>query len=303
VLPVADDPLECERATPLRAEASARRYARLHGLRHFRVEAAILMRFPTGTAPSEVARVERSTRLLAQAGVPVPALIASDPAAGWILEEDLGDSDLAVAVARGDAGADRYREALELLTRLERLGSLDTSPAPPLDATRLRRELQLFVDSALAGGEAPGRGLLADLERLVRLCAASPTTLCHRDYHARNLMLHQGRLRVIDHQDAMRGPAAYDRVSLAYDPYVELDDALRDALAGEGPDVAAVGVQRLCKAIGTYASKGSRWQASIGPAARQARRLIARSELRLPVLLAALAPLALEAAPRAPRPR
>ena len=298
VLPVADDPLECERATPLRAEASARRYVRLHGLRHFRLEQAILMRFPPGSAPSEVARVERSTRLLAQAGLPVPAVIASDPGSGWILEEDLGDRDLAVAVARGEAGADRYREALEPLPLLQRLGALDTSPVPPLDAVRLRRELRLFVDSALAGGEAPGRGLLADLERLVQLCAASPVTLCHRDYHARNLMLHEGRLRVIDHQDAMRGPAAYDRVSLAYDPYVELDDALRDELAGDGPDVAAVAVQRLCKALGTYASKGGRWQESIGPSARQARRLLARGELRLPVLQAALAPLALDA-PRA----
>ena len=303
VLPVADDPLECEQATWLRAEASARRYARLRGLRHFRLQAAILMRFPPGTAPSEVARVERATRLLGRAGLPVPAVIASDPVAGWILEEDLGDRDLAAAVAQGEAGADRYREALALLPSLERLGSLDTSPVPPLDALRLRRELQLGADSALAGSEGAGPGLLADLDRLVQLCAAAPTTLCHRDYHARNLMLHEGRLRVIDHQDAMRGPAAYDRVSLAYDPYVELDDALRDELAGEGPDVAAVAVQRLCKAIGTYASKGGRWTESIGPAARQARRLLARGPLRLPVLQAALAPLALEAAARAPRPR
>jgi hypothetical protein len=101
---------------------------------------------------------------------------------------------------------------------------------------------------------------------------------------------------VIDHQDALPGPAVYDRVSLAYDPYVALDDATRDALAGEGPDVAPVAVQRLVKAIGTYAGKGGGWTRWIAPAARQARRLLGRDRLGLPVLDAALAGLALNRA-------
>jgi hypothetical protein len=97
---------------------------------------------------------------------------------------------------------------------------------------------------------------------------------------------------VIDHQDALVGPAVYDRVSLAYDPYVVLADDARDTLAGDGPDVAAVAVQRLVKAIGTYAGKGGEWRRWIAPAAAQARRLIARDALELRVLDAALAGLA-----------
>lgn len=279
----------------LRAEASARRYARLAGLRHFAAPTAVLMRFPPGTPAAEVARVERATRLLAQAGLPVPTIIASDVRAGWILQEDLGDRSLADAVTSHDDVRERYREALALLPRLATLTALETSPDPPLGTLRLRRELQLFIDSALPGDSPAGPGLLADLDRLVERCAAVPTTLCHRDYHARNLMLHEGRLRVIDHQDALRGPEPYDRVSLAYDPYVSLDDALRDELAGDDPAVAPVAIQRLCKAIGTYASKGGAWRVWIAPAARQARRLIGRGDTRLPVLAAALAPLTLGA--------
>jgi aminoglycoside/choline kinase family phosphotransferase len=30
--------------------------------------------------------------------------------------------------------------------------------------------------------------------------------LCHRDYHSRNLMLHEGSLYIIDFQDARMGP-------------------------------------------------------------------------------------------------
>jgi len=295
VLPVADALLDCERATWLRAEASSRRYARLAGLRTLGLETAVLMRFPPGTPPAEVERVEFSTRLLARVGLPVPEIFASDALAGWILQEDLGDCCLADAVARGEDVRGRYREALELLSLLRGLDSLESSPPPPLGPQRLRRELQLFAESALAPGEPAGRLLLADLDRLVERCASSPASLCHRDYHSRNLMLHDGRVRVIDHQDALLGPIAYDRVSLAYDPYVELDDPWRDELAGDGPELAAVAVQRLCKAIGTFASKGARWAPSIAPAARQARRLIEHGRLRLPVLHAALAPLTLRA--------
>ena len=78
------------------------------------------------------------------------------------------------------------------------------------------------------------------------------------------------------HQDAMPGPAGYDRASLAYDPYVDLPDDIRDRIAGTSPHVAEVAVQRLAKAIGTFADKGGAWLTYIGPAAGQARRLIAK---------------------------
>ena len=46
--------------------------------------------------------------------------------------------------------------------------------------------------------------------------------LCHRDYHSRNLMLHDGQLYMIDFQDARMGPDTYDLVSLLRDAYVDL---------------------------------------------------------------------------------
>jgi N-acetylmuramate 1-kinase len=293
--PSADDkPLACDENHWLPGEASTRRYVRLLRLHHYDLASAVAMLFPRGTPPAEVQRVERSTRLLHEAGVPVPAVYDSDPQRGWILQEDLGDVSLAAALQAGHAPEPLYEEALAILPRVAALRQLDTSPRPPLDAERLQRELNLFVTSALEL-EPPGAGLMRDLQRLVEACGASPTVLCHRDYHARNLMLHGGRLRVIDHQDALPGPCAYDAVSLAYDPYVELPDALRDRLAGAPPDRAAVAVQRLCKAIGTYASKGGEWRRWIPPAARQARRLLRELRPPLPVLDAALAPLGLPA--------
>jgi aminoglycoside/choline kinase family phosphotransferase len=297
-----DKPLACEHSAWLPSEASTRRFARLTRLQHYPLQTAVVMVFAKGTPAAEVARVERATRLLAAAGVPVPVIHDSDPGRGWILQEDLGDETLEGAARRGADLRELHARALALLPAIAELGALDTSPQPPLDARRLQRELDLFVASALALEGPPGPRLADDLAALVAACESQPVVLCHRDFHARNLLWHEGRVRVVDHQDALPGPEAYDRVSLAYDPYVTVPDDERDRLAGDAPGTAAVAVQRLVKAIGTYASKAAddtpsagRWRQWIPPAARQARRLIRRGELRLPVLDAALAPLALGA--------
>lgn len=282
------DGITAERWTWLGAEASTRRYARLVGPRGHDVASAVLMVFAPGTPAAEVERVRRATEELAALGLPVPAVYAHDAAAGWILEEDLGDRTLAAAAAAGEDTAPAYEAALALLARLQPQ-RLSTSPVPPLDGARMRNELAFLARHLPL--PAP-RAFGSECDALATRCARAPTALCHRDYHARNLMLHAGRLRWVDHQDALVGPDVYDRVSLAYDPYVALDDGTRDALAGRGPHVVPVALQRLLKALGTYLSQGRHFGTSVVPAARQAARLLPRCELPLPAtsdLLAALA--------------
>lgn len=277
----------------LPAEVSSRRYARLREPRAVAAPSVVLMLFAPGTRPAEVARVARATEQLAAAGVPVPRLHHVDVEQGWILQEDLGDVSLANAREHGIPVAPAYSEAVAILERIRPL-RLDTSPRPPLDARRLREELHQFATRGLRLGEGPGPALAAELDALSAACAALPVVLCHRDYHARNLMHHEGRVRVIDHQDALPGPLPYDRVSLAYDPYVELPDAARDRIAGDAEGTALVAVQRLAKAIGTYGDHGGTWRRWIAPAARTARRLIKRDGLSYPMLDLAFASLAVE---------
>jgi hypothetical protein len=90
--------------------------------------------------------------------------------------------------------------------------------------------------------------------------------LCHRDYHSRNLMLHESQLYIIDFQDARLGPDTYDIVSLLRDSYVDLteqtvDELIAYFLALKGLtgserefrrrfDVMAL--QRNLKALGTF---------------------------------------------------
>ncbi|HYV07211.1 MAG TPA: phosphotransferase, partial [Blastocatellia bacterium] len=97
----------------------------------------------------------------------------------------------------------------------------------------------------------------------------------HRDYHARNLMMRSGEMFIIDHQDARMGPASYDVASLVGDPYADLDLVIAAAMVEHFvelksrsttplDDVTAfrvefelMMVQRMLKAIGTYASQAA----------------------------------------------
>jgi aminoglycoside/choline kinase family phosphotransferase len=103
---------------------------------------------------------------------------------------------------------------------------------------------------------------------IVQELAADPRVLCHRDYHSRNLMLHDESLYIIDFQDARMGPDTYDLASLLRDSYVDIPDRDLDellayflALSGRQSDGHAgefrrrfdlMALQRNLKALGTF---------------------------------------------------
>ena len=115
---------------------------------------------------------------------------------------------------------------------------------------------------------APGdrEALRSELGDLVRTLADEPRVLCHRDYHSRNLMLAEGRLWIIDFQDARMGPDTYDLASLLRDSYVDISERDVDemlayflALAGRSGEAVEfrrrfdeMALQRNLKALGTF---------------------------------------------------
>ena len=139
------------------------------------------------------------------------------------------------------------------------------------DEAKLTSELDFFVQHFLIAHRdaslSPTRraDLAAEFSALAAELAAEPRVLCHRDYHSRNLMLHNGQLHVIDFQDARMGPDTYDLVSLLRDSYVSLDRSFVEQIIGSY--LARVGmsdtpafterfdhmsVQRHLKALGTF---------------------------------------------------
>jgi aminoglycoside/choline kinase family phosphotransferase len=244
-----------EAIEPLHGDASSRRYlrARLAGAA---VPTCVVMllgegRFVGGAdelgggaAPGELPFVNVG-RYLAAHDFPVPRLYADRARdAGLLVLEDVGDVTLWSAVdAEPARTASLFGDAVDLLVRLQRAGA----QAPDagcvafrrrFDAALARAELAHYVDHGietrhgvvLSAGERAE--LLALLEPVVTPFDGGPLVLSHRDYMAWNLHVSEGRLRLIDFQDALIAPDAFDLAQLLTDRTTEqrVDATLERAL-------------------------------------------------------------------------
>jgi len=241
--------------TPLAGDASNRRYYRVvlaGGPPH----STILMQLaePEAFKQSEEAvsgATHEITELpflnirshLTKAEVPVPALYYYDQAAGLLYLEDYGDVTLAEGVSQTDASGleSRYKQAIDVLVQMQIKG---TTPADPgclafhrsFDVPLLLWEFDHFLEYGIVARqgkpmcEDDRTPIRSEFERISELLAGQPRVFVHRDYHSRNLMVDGARLGVIDFQDALLGPAAYDLASLLRDAYIRLDESLVDAL-------------------------------------------------------------------------
>jgi N-acetylmuramate 1-kinase len=261
---------------PLTGDASTRSYFRAL---YPDGRTAIVMLQPRPAAGDEDAFLDVQ-RFLEGHGLPVPHVYLHDPQQGLVLLEDLGDDLLEDAVARADTDeiAELYRNAVDLLVRMRHAtDGLDSGCVAfelAFDQKKLMEEMQFFMTHFVRGlcGLEPSASALRDLTAFFELVcgklAVEPRVFTHRDYHSRNLLLHQGGLTMIDFQDARMGPAQYDLASLLYDSYVSLPEPLIDHFArryaealGEAGDPAMerfffilhlMAVQRNIKALGTF---------------------------------------------------
>jgi aminoglycoside/choline kinase family phosphotransferase len=258
-------------ALPLAGDASSRSYYRVPGRN------AVLALYPEPFAPSSSPFLE-VRELLQGFGLPVPRLLDVDGDRGILLLEDLGDETLQETL-KGAGEAERealYREALGQVTAFQRASAVGPRSAScyslAFDTEKLSWELHYFVKHFLEGlrGRALSVSDRAALQEafhaLASEIASFPRVLCHRDFHSRNLMRHQGVLFWIDFQDARLGPATYDLVSLLRDSYVSLPAEFieefaerfrAEALPEEDPATfrrrfGLVSLQRNLKALGTF---------------------------------------------------
>lgn len=174
----------------------------------------------------------RIRTLLREAGVRVPEVLAEDIDAGFLLLEDLGPRTCLDGV--DDANADAtFDAAFEQLLRLQAI--VCPADLPTYDAAMLQRELDLFEDWFLGRHlgvtlDADARaGLQAVQRTLIEAVLAQPQGFVHRDYMLRNLMPDGAGVAVIDFQGAVRGPLAYDPVSLFRDAFRSWPPARVDA--------------------------------------------------------------------------
>jgi tRNA threonylcarbamoyl adenosine modification protein YjeE len=238
----------------LQGDASTRAYERVSaGGRE-----AVLMDWPPMSAelPGGVSRTTyRATDVrpfmavdaaLREAGFSAPELYASDPEAGFIVMEDLGSESVAV-----DDGAmvERYRIAIAVLAEIHKHPRPADLPLPDgtyhrlpvYRAEMLADELELFLEwyfRHAAGGPATREGRAtfeAAWASLFGRLAGAETSWMLLDYHSPNLLWlpdREGvrRIGILDFQDAMIGPTAYDVASLAQDARVTIPTNVERAL-------------------------------------------------------------------------
>ncbi len=211
----------------LAGDASFRHYERLTQ----RDRRAVLMDAPP---PQEDVRpYVRIARLLRSLGLSAPEILAADEAAGLLLIEDFGDDTYTRVLARGGAEEPLYALAIDALIALQkRFDAASPHGLLAFEEERALEEAERLLDwywPAMLGGPAPDAvraEFLAAWRIVLPRRRAVADTIALFDYHVDNLMLLPGRAGVaacglLDFQDAMLAPQAFDLVSL-------LEDVRRD---------------------------------------------------------------------------
>jgi len=226
--------------------------------------------------------VDRGLRAL---GLSAPAIYAADLETGFAVLENLGtagvvDADGPIAERYLEAGAVlAFLHSRELPTTLPLGEGQYALPCYDLDALLTETELLLDWYAPHIAGVNFASGARAQFENIWRAALAAPlaekATWCLRDYHSPNLLWLEDRpglrrVGLLDFQDCVLGPAAYDVVSLAQDARVDVSDELELKLLGGyalarkrafadfdmaafAASYAVMGAQRASKIIGIFA--------------------------------------------------
>lgn len=253
----------------LAGDVSARRYFRVH----FETGAPLIgVYYPAEVRPT-CEKFLTSGRLLEQAGVQVPSVLAVDCTKGFMLVEDLGTTVLYGWRRRSwETLTPYFHAALRISEQIcalppEAIRDLN----PPLDAATLRAELETTWNEYLKPNHMTGNGVtrqhLRDaFDELCHSLTREPPIPCHRDFMARNLVPIETthHLAVLDHQDLRLGPTFYDLASLFNDSLFP-PDQLVDRWLGDRLSTTAdrlsyhrAAAQRTLKAVGTYARFANR---------------------------------------------
>lgn len=244
--------------TPASSDASFRRYFRvIHG-----GQSRIVMDAPP---PQEDCRpFVQVTDLLHGAALTVPQVFSADLERGFLLLSDLGDAVYLDATTPANSDS-LYHDAIAALERMQR--DCDASSLPRYDQQRLRDEMQLFTDwFCTAHLQLPSSSEASAVfndafEFLINEALSQPQVFVHRDYHCRNLMhLESNNPGILDYQDAVLGPIAYDLVSLLRDVYVRWPEAQVSRWIGHYHELA--GASGLL--AGATLAQFSRWFDLIG---------------------------------------
>ena len=226
---------------PASADASFRRYFRATLIQDGRIQGGIIQgsskarNYIVMDAPpshEDCRPFVRVAKLLGEAGVHVPQVLAQDLEQGFLLLTDLGDTTYLAALTHAapdqPSARDLYLAANDALIRIQQASR--PGVLPEYDRALLSRELMLFPEwyvlKHLGVSMSPEQTatLTTVFERLLTNNLAQPQVTVHRDWHSRNLMVSDPNPGILDFQDAVYGPITYDLASLYKDAYIVWDE-------------------------------------------------------------------------------
>jgi len=264
----------------LTPDASTREYFRIN----WRGKPSIACIYPEPFLSNEQTYLD-VTNLFIQSNLPVAEIYKFDGELGVIVQEDFGDTILRdiLTISENEQKERLINQSISLIAKIQaatakafELNSIASKLK--FDSEKLLWELNFFrthyfetyLKKSLSKIE--DKALVSEFNELSNELESRAKVLCHRDFHAANIMLDgQNNLRIIDHQDARIGAASYDLVSLLLDRVTEpptpewlaekrsflLNE--REGLGLEKIDEAEFAaefrlqtIQRCLKAIGTF---------------------------------------------------
>jgi aminoglycoside/choline kinase family phosphotransferase len=221
--------------------------------------------------------------LLTEQKISVPRVIASMPQHAALIIEDYGDQMLEnivfglAAEQNTSLVMSHYQSCFNILAHFLNVPQDKNATwcSRAFDRERFEWELNFFADKYLKAAlsiefkGAQAEQYKKEVASLSSFLAGYSNYFVHRDFHSRNVMVQNGKLAVIDFQDARLGPPSYDLVSLCFDSYVPFNATLRSSLMDAGlkrfselvpkSTIAEVRetwkpmlVQRQLKAIGSF---------------------------------------------------
>ncbi|MDR3450434.1 MAG: phosphotransferase [Alphaproteobacteria bacterium] len=222
-------------AEALDGDFSPRRYARL-----IRADAARAILMDADPSQKTAAFVGLAG-LLRGIGIEAPEIYAAAPEQGLVLMQDLGSRNVGALIDGGTAMKPFLLRGAQILARIH--GTFDRVRASALDIPLYNADLfvaqaDLFLDAYLpfAGQEITEeqrQDFRAAWRAVLRPIDIQPKSLLLRDFMPDNMMdLPDGKLGVLDFQDAGIGPVAYDLASLC-------EEVRRDGAFAFLPEVVA----------------------------------------------------------------
>jgi aminoglycoside/choline kinase family phosphotransferase len=210
---------------PASADASFRRYLRIDAASG---PGLIVMDAPP---PQEDVRpFMHVAALIKAAGLHGPSVLASDADRGFLLLTDLGHVLYldALREASAEQADTLMRDAIRALVQWQL--HVPAHALPPFSDALLERDLDLFPEWCVQR-EFRVSWSAAEQQAWQRVCVllvasaqAQPRVAVHRDWMPRNLMVADPNPAILDFQDAVAGPIAYDMASLLRDAFISWDE-------------------------------------------------------------------------------